>query len=165
MHFFGYHFLDHLVVKYCLVIIFFATFTLTYGQEKQVIPGKAFFEFDQVYGLDSDEGEYLLTTIYTSDTLKWRTSDALPMEICAIIKKTEEYIVALSEDGTHVFYAITDKRLFYLIEEQTRFIAYGIGEGSLALRETVTQMIDVLDNGGVETDVIDFLIKQAEYDF
>ncbi|MEM6737781.1 MAG: hypothetical protein AAGC64_12870 [Bacteroidota bacterium] len=152
-------------MKFYLISSSLIICTFSYSQSQITIPYSTYYECDQEYGLYREKGEYVLTIEYDEDTLRWRADDAFQLDLCEIKKKTEKYIVGLSADGTRVFYEVADQRFFYLIRWEATYTAYGIGKGSLALRETVSHMIQIIESGGKEEDVLAFLIRQAAYDF
>lgn len=152
-------------IKYSVAFILFVFSFYACGQDKVVIPYDSHLEYDQEYGLHQEDGDYKLIIEYSEDTLRWKSDEAIPPDICHIQKKTSKYIIGVSKDGTYVFYNIQDKRLFYLMKWETTYSTYGVGKGPFALRESVTQMMHVIQSGGNETDVIEFLTRQAEYDF
>lgn len=152
-------------MKYYSIVFSIIISATAFGQNKIEIPYTYYYEYDQEYGLHYEKGDYLLTVQYTDDTLSWSADSTYQLDVCHIKKHTDKYIVAQSKDGTYVFYSITDKRLFYLIKWETTYTAYGVGAGSLALRETVGHMMHEIAEGGAIEDVIAFLSKQASYDF
>lgn len=153
------------LVFFQILCITIFTVTPSLGQHNETINYKNYYEYDQVYGLHKEKGNYTLVVAYGDDTLKWQADKKFPANTCTIQKITDKYIVALSEDGTKVFYSRSDKRLFYMTRWETSLTAYGFGLGSLGIRESVSQMIRLINQDKSEEEVIAFLSRQAEYDF
>ncbi|MEM6526057.1 MAG: hypothetical protein AAGF85_06490 [Bacteroidota bacterium] len=151
-------------IKILLIVFIFLSVT-SYAQKKESTGYSNYFEYDQEYGLHKEKGDYTLTVEYDNDTLKWQADNNFSTNVCTVDQKTDKYIIAISKDSTSIFYSIADKQLFYLTQWETSYTAYGLGKGSLALRELVTHMIRLINNSKTEEDVIQFLIQQAEYDF
>jgi hypothetical protein len=118
----------------------------------------------QKYGLDIIEGEFVLTVIYDDENLKFNTSEGQTMESYSVAKKTEKYIIVES-GGNYAFFNIKKKQFYYIDYFMSRYTTAGYGPGYPEVKQNVVKMMDILNEGSTQKDVIQHLVKQTEYDF
>ena len=150
-----------------LLFLIFMIFCPLLGisQDRQEIAYKNYFEFDQEFGLHKERSDFILIVERAHDSIKWKDDKQFGFSSGVILTETKNYLTAQMEDGTNLFYLKADHQIYYLKKWETTYTAYGFGKGSLSLQESVTQMIRLIKSGKTEAEVIDFLSKQAEYDF
>ena len=122
----------------------------------------------QKFGATVYDREYLLTVIYDNKEIKFSTKEN-PIETVmnkyTITKKTEKYIVASNEEGNYAFYNIKKKQFYYIDYYMSRYITAGYGSETSEIKQNVEKMMELLKKENTQKDVIQNLIKQAEYDF
>ena len=148
-----------------MFILFFFELNKGFSQSEFEVPYRKLVEFDQEYGLHIEKGDFLMKVAFDEDTLWWQSDKNLPMDASPILQQSDKYVMAQSNDGTYVFFDTKDKRLFYLIQWESFYTAFGIGTGSFALQEIVDHMMYRLINGQSKYDVMSFLIEQSSYEF
>lgn len=126
------------------------------------------FSCSQKYGITATEREYTLTVVYDKDNLKFTTGNAIifsPLNTFSITKKTAKYIVGTNEEGNYGFFDIRRKQFYNIDYYMSRYLTMGYGSMTTEVKETVLKMMEILKKAGSQKDVIQELIKQAEYDF
>ena len=165
-------------------ILIFAFSTFTYSQTKAKAKAKsttkiatattattkctAEISCSQKYGVTVTEREYTLTVIFDNKEIKFTTyenSSQKGMNTYIVTKKTEKYIVASNSEGNYAFYNIKKKQIYYIDYYMSRYITAGYGSETSEIKQNVEKMMELLKNGNTQKDVIQSLIKQAEYDF
>jgi transcriptional regulator with PAS, ATPase and Fis domain len=122
----------------------------------------------QKFGVTVTEREYLLTVIFDDKEIKFSTQEKpveKAMNTYNITKKTEKYVVAVNKEGNYAFYNIKKKQFYYIDYYLSRYLTASYGSETTEIRKTAEKMMELLKNGSTQKDVIQDLIKQAEYDF
>ena len=161
-------------------ILFFAFTTISFSQTKAKSATKnitattvttkctADISCSQKFGITVTERQYTLTVIFDNKEIKFTTYDNASqkgMNTYSITKKTEKYIVASNSEGNYAFYNIKKKQLYYIDYYMSRYITAGYGSETSEIKHNVETMMELLKHGNTQKDVIQSLIKQAEYDF
>ncbi|KIX21581.1 hypothetical protein SY27_07740 [Flavobacterium sp. 316] len=126
------------------------------------------FSCSQKYGITTTEREYTLTVVYDKDSLKFTTGNGTifsPLNTFSITKKTDKYIVGTNSDGNYGFFDIGRKQFYNIDYYMSRYLTMGYGSKTTEVKETVLKMMEILKKVGSQRDVVQELIKQAEYDF
>ena len=122
----------------------------------------------QKFGVTIYDREYLLTVIFDNKEIKFSTKDnpiEKAMNIYTITKKTEKYIVASNKEGNYAFFNIKKKQFYNIDYYMDRFLTAAYGAETTEIQKNAEKMMELLKSGGTQKDVIQDLIKQAEYDF
>lgn len=122
----------------------------------------------QKFGITETEEEYTLTVVYGKTNLKFTTHDnpsLKAMNNYVITKKTDKYIVANNEEGNYAFFDIKKKQFYNIDYYMNRYITAGYGSETSVIRQNILKMMEILNNGSTQKDVVKHLIKQSEYDF
>ena len=126
------------------------------------------FSCSQKNGMTITEREYTLTVVYNKDTLKFTTRNGITfpaLNTYSITKKTDKYVVGTNSEGNYGFLDIKRKQFYNIDYYMSRYITAGYGSQTTEVKEMVLKMMDILKEGGSQKDVVQELIKQAEYDF
>ena len=122
----------------------------------------------QKFGVSVLDREYLLTVIFDNKEIKFSTKEN-PIETVmnkyTITLKTEKYIVATNDEGNYVFFNVKRKQFYYIDFYLKRYLTAGYGAETNEIQKTIEKMMELLKNGSTQKDVIQDLIKQAEYNF
>ena len=165
-------------------ILIFAFSTFTYSQTKAKAKAKsttkiatattattkctAEISCSQKYGVTVTEREYTLTVIFDNKEIKFTTYESASqkgMNTYIVTKKTEKYIVASNSEGNYAFYNIKKKQFYNIDYYMSRYITAGYGSETSEIKQNVEKMMELLKKENTQKDVIQNLIKQAEYDF
>ena len=149
-------------ILFILVLTFIGNFVI--GQTV-VTEFKAKVSCSQKYGLSTAGGDYVLTVVIDETTMKFNTSKEQAMTSYTIGKKTDKYVIGTDASNNYAFYDIKKKQFYYIDYFMSRYSTAGYGSGYSTIKQTVLKMMDLLKNGSTQKDVIQHLIKQAEYDF
>jgi hypothetical protein len=142
--------------------------SISFSQTKATIKCSADISCSQKNGTTLIEREYTLTVIFDNKEIKFTTHDNQSekgMNKYDVTKKTEKYIVASNKEGNYAFYNIKKKQFYYIDYYMNRYISAGYGSQTSEVKQNVEKMIELLKSGSTQKDVIQDLIKQAEYDF
>ncbi|WP_026704427.1 hypothetical protein [Flavobacterium soli] len=126
------------------------------------------FSCSQKYGITATEREYTLTVVYDKDNLKFKTANGKifsDLNTFTITKKTDKYIVGTNSDGNYGFFDLKKKHFYNIDYYMSRYLTMGYGSKTTEVKETVLKMMEILKKGGNQKDVVQELIRQAEYDF
>ena len=154
-------------------ILIFAFTTITYSQTKAkattaTTKCTAEISCSQKYGVTVTEREYTLTVIFDNKEIKFTTyknASQKGMNTYIVTKKTEKYIVASNSEGNYAFYNIKKKQFYNIDYYMSRYITAGYGSETSEIKQNVEKMMELLKKENTQKDVIQNLIKQAEYDF
>jgi hypothetical protein len=165
-------------------ILIFAFTSFTYSQTKAKAKAKATtktatattattkctaeISCSQKYGVTVTEREYTLTVIFDNKEIKFTTYENASqkgMNTYIVTKKTEKYVVASNSEGNYAFYNIKKKQFYYIDYYMSRYITAGYGSETSEIKQNVEKMMELLKKENTQKDVIQNLIKQAEYDF
>ena len=166
----------------CIInILFFAFTTITYSQTKAntkttvktntttaTTKCTAEISCSQKYGVTVTEREYTLTVIFDNKEIKFTTYENASqkgMNTYNVTKKTEKYIVASNSEGNYAFYNIKKKQFYNIDYYMNRFLTAAYGAETTEIQKNAEKMMELLKSGNTQKDVIQDLIKQAEYDF
>ena len=156
-------------------ILFFVFTTITYSQTKAktntttaTTKCTAEISCSQKYGVTLTEREYTLTVIFDNKEIKFITYENASqkgMNTYNVTKKTEKYIVASNSEGNYAFYNIKKKQFYNIDYYMNRFLTAAYGAETTEIQKNAEKMMELLKSGSTQKDVIQDLIKQAEYDF
>ena len=161
-------------------ILIFAFTSFTYSQTKAKATTKtatatttttkctAEISCSQKYGVTVTEREYTLTVIFDNKEIKFTTYENASqkgMNTYNVTKKTEKYIVASNSEGNYAFYNIKKKQFYNIDYYMNRFLTAAYGAETTEIQKNAEKMMELLKSGNTQKDVIQDLIKQAEYDF
>ena len=144
------------------------TKTIISGNTKVETKCTAEISCSQKFGVTVYDREYLLTVIFDNKEIKFSTKDnpiEKAMNIYTITKKTEKYIVASSKEGNYAFFNIKKKQFYNIDYYMNRFLTAAYGAETTEIQKNAEKMMELLKSGSTQKDVIQDLIKQAEYDF
>lgn len=145
-----------------------STKTITKINTKAETKCTAEISFSQKFGVTITEREYLLTVIFDDKEIKFSTHEnpvEKAMNSYNVTKKTEKYVVAVNKEGNYSFYNIKKKQFYYIDYYLSRYITASYGSETTEIQKTAEKMMELLKSGSSQKDVIQDLIKQAEYDF
>ena len=74
-------------------------------------------------------------------------------------------MIGSDQSGNYSFYDIKKKQFYYIDYFMNRYSVAGYGEGYSEIKQSVNKMMTKLKDGSTQKDVIQFLVKQTEYDF
>lgn len=148
--------------------VFILLVALSYSQTKVTTNCKTQVSCSQKNGTTIIDGEYTLTVIYDNKEIKFTTynnPNEKGMNKFSITKKTDDYIIATNNEGNYSFFNIKKKQFYYIDYFMNRFMTAGYGSQNNEIKQTTEKMIELLKSGSTQKDVIQYLIKQSEYDF
>ncbi|PKB15261.1 hypothetical protein [Flavobacterium sp. 5] len=122
----------------------------------------------QKFGVTVYDREYLLTVIFDNKEIKFSTKENpidKIMNSYVITKKTEKYVVATDKEGNYSFFNIKKKQFYNIDYYMNRYLTAGYGTETTEIQKSTEKMMESLKSGSTQKDVIQDLIKQAEYDF
>lgn len=119
----------------------------------------------QKYGLDTREGNFLLTVVYDETNLKFNSDKGQTMTEYSVAKKTDKYVIGKDQSGNYSFFNIEKKQFYYIDYFMSRYSTAGYGAGYSNIKQTVLKMMEMLKEGKTQKDVIQHLIDQTSYDF
>lgn len=144
------------------------TKTITNIAKKEETKCTAEISCSQKFGVTVTEREYILTVIFDNKEIKFSTSKnpiEKTMNNYTVTKKTEKYVVAVNKEGNYAFYNIKKKQFYYIDYYLNRYLTASYGSETTEIQKTAEKMMELLKSGSSQKDVIQDLIKQAEYDF
>jgi hypothetical protein len=144
------------------------TKTITNATKKEETKCTAEISCSQKFGVTVTEREYILTVIFDNKEIKFSTSKnpiEKTMNNYTVTKKTEKYAVAVNKEGNYAFYNIKKKQFYYIDYYLNRYLTASYGSETTEIQKTAEKMMELLKSGSSQKDVIQDLIKQAEYDF
>lgn len=148
--------------------LFLIVTTVTFSQTTVTSKCTADVSCSQKYGITLTEREYTLTVFYDKSNLKFTTGNAVTfpaLNTFSITKKTDKYVVGTNSEGNYGFLDIKRKQFYNIDYYMNRYLTAGYGSQTTEIKETALKMMEILKKGGSQKDVIQELIKQAEYDF
>lgn len=154
--------------KLLLSCIFLIVASASFSQTKVISKCTADISCSQKNGMTITEKEYTLTVVYNKDTLKFTTRNGInfpALNTYSITKKTEKYVVGINSEGNYGFFDIKRKQFYNIDYFMSRYLTAGYGSQTIEVKEMVSKMMDILKGSGSQKDVVQELIKQAEYDF
>lgn len=148
--------------------LFLIVTTATFSQTTVTSKCTADVSCSQKYGITLTEREYTLTVFYDKSNLKFTTGNAVTfpaLNTFSITKKTDKYVVGTNSEGNYGFLDIRRKQFYNIDYYMNRYLTAGYGSQTTEVKETTLKMMEILKKGGSQKDVVQELIKQAEYDF
>ena len=153
-------------MKNTLSILFFSLITL-FGSAQ--VTSKTDFKTkhtcSQKFGITSTNGDYKLTVVYDTKTIRFTTYTGQKAVSFAVAKKTEKYVIGKNEEGNYSFYDIKKKQFYYIDYFMKRYTTAGYGAVTAETKQLVLKMMALLKEGKTQQDVIQHLISQTKYDF
>lgn len=147
-----------------LSLLMFLSVGILFGQTTKSTPFSAKVNFSQKHGISIIKGEFVLVVEYDADNVKYKTRAESSMSSFSLSKKTDKYVIGVN-GGNYCFYDIVKEQFYYIDYFMSRYLLSGSGKGYSEVKQTVINMMDMLNDGKTQKDVISHLIKQTEYDF
>ena len=151
--------------KIFIIIVFSLTANFTYSQKVYKTECNEKFSCSQKYGLNETKSNYTLTVSIDDKDLKFKTAESQTMTSFSVAKKTDKYVIGKNESGNYSFYDLKKKQFYYIDYYMSRYSTAGYGIETSEIKQTVLKMMELLKNGNTQKDVIQYLVKQTEYDF
>ncbi len=151
--------------KIIFVLAFVIMSGYIFGQKTVTAEYVAKLNCSQKYGLDTQDGNFLLTVIYDDTNLKFNSEKGQAMTEYSVVKKTDKYVIGKDQSGNYSFFNIEKKQFYYIDYFMSRYSTSGYGAGYSEIKQTVLKMMKMLKEGKTQKDVIQHLIEQASYDF
>lgn len=141
----------------------------TYGfmgmsQDTLRIEGSSKLSNSQKYGITITEETITLNIVETPTTFSYNTRKGQSMTHFTVKKVTDTYTISES-GGNYSFYDKKNKQLYVIDYFMSRYSVSSYGIGYSEIKQTNIKMMDMLKSGSTQKDVIQFLVKQTEYDF
>lgn len=138
---------------------------VTFAQQTIKTEYKAKLTCSQKFGLSTNDGDFVMTVEYDDEILKFNSEEGQTMTSYTVAKKTDKYIIGKDQSGNYSFFDLKKKQFYYMDYFMSRYSTAGYGAGYSVVKQTVLKMMDLLKEGKTQKDVIQHLVKQAEYDF
>ena len=151
-----------------LITISLIISNIIFSQTKVTTKCSADISCSQKYGTTISEREYTLKVIFDNKEIKFTTHENASekgMNTYNIRKKTIKYVIASNKEGNYSFYNINKKQFYNIDYFMNRYLTAGYGAKTNEIKQNTEKMMDLLKNGETQKDVIQYLIKQTEYDF
>lgn len=156
-------------MKNIILTLLLSTFTsITFSQTKATSKCSADISCSQKYGTTVNEREYILKVIYDNKEIKFSTYENKSdrgMNSYLITKKTTKYIIGTNIENNYCFYNISKKQFYNIDYYMNRYLTASYGPNTIEIKQNAEKMIEILRDGNTQKDVIQYLIKQTEYDF
>ena len=134
------------------------------SQDTLRIEGSSKLSNSQKYGITITEGTITLNIVETPTTLSYNTREGQSMTNLTVKKSTDTFTISES-GGNYSFYDKKKKQLYVIDYFMSRYSVSSYGIGYSEIKQTNIKMMDMLKSGSTQKDVIQFLVKQTEYDF
>lgn len=151
--------------KLLFVFAFVIISGFAFGQKTYTSEYTAKLSCSQKYGLNIDQGDFLLTVVFDDKNLKFSSEKDQQMMIYTVAKKTDKYVIGKDQSENYSFFDIEKKQFYYIDYFMSRYSTAGYGAGYSDIKQTVLKMMELLKNGKTQKDVIQHLIEQMSYDF
>jgi hypothetical protein len=150
----------YLLLTWCIFI-----YSSSFSQNTTTIRYSANYSCSQKFGMTPSTGDFLMTVEYDDDNLRFNSDSARTMSSFHTVKTTENYVIGKTGGGNYAFYDIKSKQFYFIDYFMSRYMTSGYGKEHSTVKSTTLKMMEMLKEGSTQKDVIQFLCKQADYDF
>ncbi len=152
-------------MKKVYFIAFMLLSVIAYAQQTVKTKLTAKYSYSQKFGLSETETNSFMTVVFDTKKLKYKTHKGQVFTNLIVVKKTKKYVVCKNQEGNYSFYDIKHKQLYYIDYYRKRYLVGGFGSDNTSIKANLNKMMTMFNKGETQKDVVQFLIKQSEYDF